>query len=248
MCVQRVDRGLRRQRRLHLPTCVRLEPPHLATEDHVQPWIGRRVQTLQESAVTVLAGRRRHETLQFHDPPLALQTLADPTPGLPTDQHVVGPDEAGVLVTLDLAVEHDHGDTSSVGLRDRLGQRRGLLGADNQQVDPLLDELLDLRTLGQRVVLRVLEDHAHNRVCCRRGAHVGVHLHPPRLAHGGLAHSDQERIIRGPRVSPHGFGTAPERAQGQEGEDGELRECHDGPLCLRGLRAKRRRPRQSRLC
>ena len=45
------------------------------------------------------------------------------------------------------------------------GQRRGFLGADDQQIDALRDELLDLRALHERVVLRVLEDDLRSSGC-----------------------------------------------------------------------------------
>src|SRR5256885_8634953 len=55
-------------------------------------------------------------------------------------------------------------------------------------------ELLHLRALRERVVLRVLEDDLHVAGRARGARDVRVHLRPPRLAEVTLAHADDERF------------------------------------------------------
>ena len=98
------------------------------------------------------------------------------------------------LVAEHLAIEHDHRDARLDRLRHRLGERRRLLGAHQDEIDARADELLDVRALLERVVLRVLPDHLDLGVLGRGGLDVGVHLHAPRLAEVALAHADAERL------------------------------------------------------
>ncbi len=137
-----------------------------------------------------------HQSFQLHHLALAAQLLYDPLTGRLSDPHVIGADEAGVLVAQDGPVQDDHRDARVDCPGHRLGERGGLFGADDDQVDAGGDELLDVGPLLERVVLGVLEDGLEPvGVLLGGGLDVGVHLHAPRLAQVALAHADDPGIL-----------------------------------------------------
>ena len=82
-----------------------------------------------------------------------------------------------------------------VDLGDHVGERRGLVRRDDQQVDALLKKVLDVGDL-LGVVLRGVGEHDFEfRVLRRGGGDLVVHGLPPRLALVGLRHADEERLL-----------------------------------------------------
>ena len=225
MRVHGVNPRVGRQRRLHLLPGVGLEPFHLAAEHDRQPGMALEIETLEQPLVAILSGRRGHEPFQLDDLSLPAERLADPSPSLASDLHVVGANERRVLLALDRTIQDDHRDALAARVGDGPGERRGLLGGDDDQVHTLLDELFDLRALRQGVVLRVLEDHPQVVVAGGRGADVRVHLHAPGLAQVALAHADHPRVGRRagvPRARP--LAAPGESQRADEGTDGKAAE------------------------
>ena len=74
------------------------------------------------------------------------------------DLHVVGADPHRELVAIDLAVEHDHRHACCTDFGNHVGERGRLIRRDNQQIDPLLQEVLDVGDLLGVVLRRVSED------------------------------------------------------------------------------------------
>ena len=66
---------------------------------------------------------------------------------------VVCPDESRVLLRVGLAVEQDDRDSPVISLVDDGRDGMYLVGGDDKQVDPILDELADLLRLQPVVVI-----------------------------------------------------------------------------------------------
>ena len=120
VAIDRVDLGMRGERRVHFALRVRLQPLAVRVEDDLDV---RALDALHEPVVPILGGRRGHQALQLDDIALAAKQLHHVLAGLAPDLDVVAADEAGVLVAFDLAVQHDDRDAGVHRLRDRLGER-----------------------------------------------------------------------------------------------------------------------------
>ena len=83
------------------------------------------------------------------------------------------------------------GTPCAQALATDVGQRRRLVRRDDQQIDPLLQEVLDVGHLLGVVLCGVGEDHLELRVSRGRGGDLVVHRLPPRLALVRLRHADQ---------------------------------------------------------
>ena len=66
--------------------------------------------------------------------------------------HIVGPHESGILITLYLPVDNHHGNTYVKSLLDCWRYGMCLVGADNQEVHPFVDEIGDIGNLLPVVV------------------------------------------------------------------------------------------------
>ena len=106
------------------------------------------------------------------------------------DVDVVGADELGVGVAVNLAVQQDDRDAGLVGALDDVGQRGGLVGGGDDQVDLHLDEVLDVSDLLGVVLGSVGVDNLEHRVLRRRGSDLVVHCNAPGLAQIALGHAD----------------------------------------------------------
>ena len=127
------------------------------------------------------------------------ERLLDPFPGGFADLFVVGADETGVFVPNQATIQHDHRNAGIHRLRDRIGQRLRFFRRDDQQINPLADKFLNMRTLLERVVLRVFENHVEIRMLRRRIFDVGIHLDTPGFAQIRLGHADGVALVLGKR-------------------------------------------------
>ena len=143
-----------------------------------------------ESRVTILTRRRRHQALQFDDFPLAPQTFGDPLAGSTSYLSVIGPDETRILVTEHPSVQDDDGNAFSEGFGNGRSQRRSLLGRDDQQIDPGVDEFFNLGSLLQGVILSIFENDIDIGMRAGRLSDVVNHLDPPWLPEIALTHAD----------------------------------------------------------
>ncbi len=118
-------------------------------------------------------------------------------PGLLADQPVVRADEQGVVEPDHGAVQQDDGD-ALIGLRDHRGERLGLVGRDDQQVDAGVQQgvhVLDLAAVG---VGGVGEHDAQVPVVPRLGHDLVAHVDAPRLGEVGQGHADH--VVEGLRA------------------------------------------------
>jgi hypothetical protein len=145
--------------------------------------------------------------------PLSSTTFA----GGATDLAVVRADERRVLVAQHAAIQHEHGDSLFVSLRDGRGEGRGFLGRSHDQAYARLHKLLDLRALSERVVLRVFKDELQLGMLGAGRRDIGVHLGAPGFTEVGLAHADDPFLGLG-RVSGRGASDAePESRDKKDG-------------------------------
>ncbi len=141
-------------------------------------------------------GRRRtRQAAELDDVALAVEDRVGEYAGGCSDGDVVGADEGGVAVALDLPVDDDDRNAGLEDPLDHRGERLGLVGRDDQQVDLLLQEVLDVGYLLGVVLLSIGHDDVQVGIGLGRRIDVGIHRHPPRLGVVGLREADQELAL-----------------------------------------------------
>ena len=149
---------------------------------------------LLETQAPVEDRRRAGASHDLHDlPSLAAQQVGDVLPGLLADQPVVGADKEGVVVAHHGAVQEDDRD-ALVRLRDNGCQRLGVVGRDDEEVDPAIQELSHVLDLPAAGICGVGEHDAEIRVMGRLGLYFLAHVDPPGLGEVREGYSDQELV------------------------------------------------------
>ena len=76
-----------------------------------------------------------------------VQQVTGKVTGLTTYTEIIRSDESGVLIAFYLAFQNDRRDARMIGLDRHGGQRLRFVGRDDQEINPLPNELLNLLDL-----------------------------------------------------------------------------------------------------
>ena len=76
-----------------------------------------------------------------------VQQITSEVTGLTTYTEIIRTDESGVLIAFYLAFQNDRRDARMIGLDRHRGQRLRFVGRDDQEINPLPNELLNLLDL-----------------------------------------------------------------------------------------------------
>jgi len=198
--VQHIDVRIRLERRSRSRHRPLPQPVRILREDDVvlaQAFVG---QTHPEAIAPVLGRRSALQTADLRDPALRPPVLGAPLgrvlPGPAPDRHVVRPDEHRVVRVHQVAVQHDHRHAALPRLLDDLVQRRRFVRRDDQQVDPLREQVLHIAHLLGIVLRRILEQDLELRICRRSRRDLAVHRLAPGLRLVRLRHADHVLVFR----------------------------------------------------
>ena len=137
-----------------------------------------------------LHGRgRAGQTRYLHHRPLPVQAVGDVVADGIADAVIVGTDIGGIFVGKNLAVHHNDGDAAVVGFFHDGSDGFRLVGRDDQQVHPFVQEAAYVAHLLLTVVLGRADNDLQVAVELRLAPHLGVLLMAP-LVVAALGHAD----------------------------------------------------------
>ena len=144
-------------------------------------------------------GRRARQAFQHRDLAAVLQELVGHVlPGFLGDLEIVAADEGRVVlagIADRLAVEFDHRNAGLHRARDDRGERRGLEGRDQDEIDLLGDEIVHLRGLGVHVAGAVGDLERELRHLRRRRSQFVIDMRAIGLGVVGLREADDEFAV-----------------------------------------------------